>query len=846
MKRQFSVAVSLSLLAFAACGPAALEKASKVELPRGSAERLAELKASEFARDSARFAFSAQAATRDIDVISYALKLRFDWNARRLLAETDVVVERAQAGAGTIELDARMDSVSAVTLATGEALEHEWNRGAGLLKIELPASTAKNVTVRVSSATSGALTGAVRSIAPRKGDAVRSRVVYTHSEPFGASRWFPCNNVPSDRARVSFEFEVSKDESVLANGRLLGIEEKSSSRIYRYATDYTLPTYITAFAAGQFDTVTRDYDGRLPLQIWHRRGLKVDTAGLLDVTARHIAHFESLLVPYPYEKYAIALLPDFGGGEENVGITFNDETRSSQSGLDPDLSLMAHELGHQWFGDYITVRTWDDLWVKEGMATLLSAEASRPEEDMRGSGRLNGNEFWAKDGEAIRDPSLAPESKYTSGPYDRAAWFYTQLRGVVGEQKFWSTLRKMLQDNAFGVVGTEDVLRYFEPHLGAAMTARARQALAAKRVPVLSIESSADKLTLGLADPDRALLAPVIFRWFTADNTFFDRTLAVGQTVDFDLAKPGLLVADPNDQHPDPTAFLAYSAHVAPLYVPRTAAALKSLLASNPAAQLRATESASPESEWSALEPASFTALWVGLDSQRARVNSLEVACRVAVAGGMTDAWRNVIENAATSLPTRGLVYSRRLESCWSAVQPTPLAELYALLEAKPSDARLDEKTVTMLSRFNLPAERNAAVWAPLAVEASSVRRAQIAVDELARGLKLAVVGSPAREAHLEALRRVLVENRVNRVVNTALVAVKGAGDKAALLSILSLANETDPVREQLRVDSLCAAWSITGEGKAPEWTKFRASLNESLFTGWTREYLTKPETCGQ
>lgn len=847
--------VVLASLFFAACGPS-VALAPSSPLPRGVVDRHPDLPRAELSRDRARFAglVHESAVTRAYDVESYTLKARFDWAQRALEAETEIVLERRAPGEGRIELDARMDEILSVTDVTnGSKSVYSWDQKAGLLAIDLPRSAGTRLALRVVSRTLADAGGALRAVPARRGDPLSSRVFYTHSEPFGSSRWFPSNDVPSDRARFRADLDVATGENAIANGRLLGVDDRAGRRVFHYATDYPIPTYVMAIAAGDLDYSSRPYDnGRFPIQIWHRRGLALDEAGLADVTARQIAHYESLLVPYPYEKYAIVLLPDFGGGEENVGITFMDETRVSHGSLDSDMLLMAHELGHQWFGDYITVRTWDDLWVKEGMATLLAGESSRPEEDARNSGRLYGHEFGAADGEAIRDPSLEPDEKYTSGPYDRAAWFYTQVRSIVGEAKFWGTWRKVLQENAFGVVGTEEILAAFRPALGDVLTNKARLALAAKRVPRLQVGGDASVLKLNVEDPEQALLAPFTFRWVSDENTIVERVLSVGQGIEIDVTKPGILVADPRDIHPDPATFIdhrdaaaesAYQANVARFFAPRNPVELKLLLASSPAAQQRATEIASPERAW-ALTPTSFAALWMGLDSQRARVSSLEIACRLAAASGsLSSDWRVALENAMQGLPSRGLVYARRLESCWAVVQPAPLQELFGLLTSDPTSARLDDKTVTLLSRFDLPADHSASVWGRFVFDAPNVRRKGLAAEGLQRGLQSATDAS-LREEILAIFRRLLSESRVNRVLKPALKSVVAAGDHSALASLLTITNDTDFVGEDLRVGAFCAGWKIADQGKAADWKSFRAAVEDSRFTGWGKSVIARPEAC--
>ncbi|MEQ1843742.1 MAG: M1 family aminopeptidase, partial [Verrucomicrobiales bacterium] len=261
----------------------------------------------------------------------------------------------------------------------------------------------------------GGDSSALTSVPERKSDPVKARVAYTTSEPQGASDWMPCHNVPYDRALWSSEFTMDQDEKLISNGALVDDHLVGNRHIMRYQTAYTIPPYLMAFGVGQFEIVSDGAPG-LPVSVWHRRGLPGAHREVVGQLREMIQTYEKLVGPYPFEKYSLVLLPEFpAGGLENVSITFQAENRSTESQSSADFGLSAHELGHQWFGDYMTVETWDDLWIKEGMAQVLSEEATRAFEDANHSGRFFALDYWASQGDAIRDPALKPDDKYTTG-----------------------------------------------------------------------------------------------------------------------------------------------------------------------------------------------------------------------------------------------------------------------------------------------------------------------------------------------------------------------------------------------------------------------------------------------
>src|SRR5262249_26198581 len=289
-----------------------------------------------------------------------------------------------------------------------------------------------------------------------------------------------------------------------------------------------------------------------PLSLWYRRGLAVDAEAHLDVVALAMAAFEPLIGPYPWDSYATVLLPQFPGGMENATITFNVET-SGQANV--SFGLNAHELAHHWFGDWVTMHDFDDVWVKEGMATLLASEADRARRDTEGKGRRFGFDFGFYQGDAVRDSTLKGLDKYTSGPYQRAAWMITQIRAKVGETAFWQSLRNMLAARALGDVDSEGFIRSFAPALDEPTIQKLLAAIDRKPPPAVAIAtapSGADtSVTLTLTDPSAQLIAPLGVAVVAADGTAVTRTLDVGVPLQVTVPSGGYLAPDEADVHPD-------------------------------------------------------------------------------------------------------------------------------------------------------------------------------------------------------------------------------------------------------------------------------------------------------
>lgn len=167
----------------------------------------------ERARDSARLAPTG--APRPIDVSSYALRGKFDWSRKTLVAEADITLRVLDASLDKIELDSRVSQILAVKRGE-QVVPFEVRVEEGLAVLDItrlsPAEKSKPLTFTIAyEAPAGR--GGLHAVAARQGDTAPGRVVYTASEPLGVARWMPCHNVPSDRATFSITFELDEREN---------------------------------------------------------------------------------------------------------------------------------------------------------------------------------------------------------------------------------------------------------------------------------------------------------------------------------------------------------------------------------------------------------------------------------------------------------------------------------------------------------------------------------------------------------------------------------------------------------------------------------------------------------
>ncbi len=292
-------------------------------------------------------------------------------------------------------------------------------------------------------------------------------IVETLSEAYFAYTWWPAKDgdtfVPgdnSDKALVSLAVTVPSTFVVPSNGVLQGVDVLSGSRKrYRWASNYPIATYLVSFAATNYNTWSQTYNypgGSMPVNFYIYPNS--DSAGnrlAWEKCLTMLATYRGIYGEYPFvnEKYGIYQF-NFGGGMEHQTITGEGTF---------DESVTAHELGHQWWGDMITCKTWSDIWLNEGFADYTECLWAE-----RKTGALNSAAYFS----AIqaRKPSDVGQSVYVPAAdtadmnrifsqdttYFKGGWVLHQLRHVVGDAMFFQILANYRAGFAYGAADTED------------------------------------------------------------------------------------------------------------------------------------------------------------------------------------------------------------------------------------------------------------------------------------------------------------------------------------------------------------------------------------------------------
>ena len=321
------------------------------------------------------------------------------------------------------------------------------------------------------------------------GDASLNRsddFLYTIFVPARAHEAFPCFDQPDLKARWSLSLDVPEGWQMLANGSELERVSEAGRMRVRFSQTAPISTYLFAFAAGKFNVEQGEREGRT-FRMFHRETDAAKVArnrdAIFDLHAAAIKWLEAYTgIPYPFGKFDFFLVPafQFGGMEHPGAIFYNasglmlDES-ATQEQLLARASVISHETSHMWFGDLVTMKWFDDVWMKEVFANFMAAKIVNPSfpnvnHDLRflleyypsayGVDRTAGTN-------EIRQP-LANLNEagtlYGAIIYQKAPIVMRQLESLVGPSGFRDGVRQYLKKNAYGNATWPDLIQILGGH----------------------------------------------------------------------------------------------------------------------------------------------------------------------------------------------------------------------------------------------------------------------------------------------------------------------------------------------------------------------------------------------
>ena len=311
--------------------------------------------------------------------------------------------------------------------------------------------------------------------------------LYSDLETFDAHQIYACFDQPDLKASFELTVTAQDDWQVIGNMPPAGDPEPAGpGRLrWRFPPTPPLPTYITFVAAGPYHAARDEHDG-IPLAIFCRQSLAsyLDPGELFEITKQGLDFYQSQFgLRYPFPKYDQLFVPEFkAGAMENPGaVTFLEayvfRSRVTESTREARASTILHEMAHMWFGDLVTMRWWDDLWLNESFATWAAAVAEAEGTRFRSAWTVFAQfeKSWAYRQDQL--PSTHPiaadipdiaavEVNFDGITYAKGAAVLKQLVAWVGRDNFLAGVQQYFAEHSWGNATLGDLLAALEQSSG--------------------------------------------------------------------------------------------------------------------------------------------------------------------------------------------------------------------------------------------------------------------------------------------------------------------------------------------------------------------------------------------
>lgn len=412
---------------------------------------------------------SGGAAGPDVETFGSTTTVRFRSAEVGATSWIDLVAERVR---GAVLNGAELD-----------VSDYEESRG-----LRLPELAAENeLTVRADCSYTNTGEGLHRFVDPVDGGVY----LYSQFETADAKRMFTCFDQPDLKATHQISVTAPASWKVISNGPLESSAGAGENRRHVFATTQPISTYLVALVAGPYaewrDVVPAERGGKeIPLGLYCRASLAehLDAERLFTETKQGFEFYQGAFgVPYPFDKYDQCFVPEFNAGAmENAGcVTFLEDyvfrSRVTSYLYERRAETVLHEMAHMWFGDLVTMRWWDDLWLNESFATWASvlAQVSATQYTRAWTTFASVEKSWAYRQDQL--PSTHPvaadiadlqavEVNFDGITYAKGASVLKQLVAYVGLENFLSGLRVYFERHAWGNATLDDLLQALEEASG--------------------------------------------------------------------------------------------------------------------------------------------------------------------------------------------------------------------------------------------------------------------------------------------------------------------------------------------------------------------------------------------
>ncbi len=412
---------------------------------------------------------------RLVDVEHVKIDIAPDFDAKTLTGTCTLTVRPINEGTKFVELDACEMSISGVKVGSKSA-RHEYDGQKLTIFFEPVPAADRELEIAVAYSTKPRR-GAY-FVGPDEKYPDKHREMWTQGQDEDSRFWFPCFDYPNEKASSEVIARVPKGMTTLSNGKLLSKKADGKLEVHHWRQEIPHVAYLVTLVVGDYVKFEQKWDG-LEVSYLVPPGREEDGKRSFDKTPKMVELFSRLTgVKYPYEKYSQITAVDFiFGGMENTTATTQTELTLHDARAHLDFSsesLVAHELAHQWFGDYVTCRDWSHAWLNEGFATFMEIiwhenEHGWAEAQYYADGDMKA--YLSEDKGAYRRPIVTnvyrePLDLFDRHLYQKGALVLHHLRHVVGDRLFWKAINRYLGKHGKQSVITQNLMDAFQEVTG--------------------------------------------------------------------------------------------------------------------------------------------------------------------------------------------------------------------------------------------------------------------------------------------------------------------------------------------------------------------------------------------
>ena len=425
------------------------------------------------------------------DLIHTKLDVRFDWEKQHVLGKATLTFKPYFYPTNTLELDAKGFDIHNITYE-GDSKPLEYDYDGQILTIdlgkEIPKDTEYKIFIDYTAKPTEGPEGGSAAITSDLGlffinhdgsDPNKPMQIWTQGETENNSRWFPTIDKPNERCTQEIYLTVEDKYKTLSNGLMISsTKNDDGTRTDYWKMDQPHAPYLFMVAIGDFAVVKDDWNGML-VDYYVEHDYKPYAKEIFAHTPEMLSFFSDVLdFKYPWDKYSQVIVRDYVSGamENTTGVIFGEFVQKTDRELidDHNDAIVAHEMFHHWFGDYVTCESWSNLTLNEGFANYaeylwFEHKYGKDEAENHRLSEMQGyfgsvNQSGAHD--LIDFEYDDKEDMFDAHSYNKGGLVLHMLRNYVGDEAFFASLNNYLKTNGLTAVEAHDLRLAFEEVTG--------------------------------------------------------------------------------------------------------------------------------------------------------------------------------------------------------------------------------------------------------------------------------------------------------------------------------------------------------------------------------------------